>query len=58
MPTGFELAGLIGTVKAIADILDNAVQTLKDYHHSDDDIDKLGLALKAASVPLKSFIKY
>ncbi|KAL9638839.1 MAG: hypothetical protein Q9204_001347 [Flavoplaca sp. TL-2023a] len=55
--SGFELFGLIGSIKATADIIDNAIQALKDYHSSDDDIRKLCLALKADSVPLRAFVK-
>ncbi|KAL8691642.1 MAG: hypothetical protein Q9218_003177 [Villophora microphyllina] len=55
--TGFELFGLIGSIKATADIIDNAVRALKDYHNSDDDIRRLCFALKADSVPLRRFVK-
>ncbi|KAI4274256.1 MAG: hypothetical protein L6R38_006150 [Xanthoria sp. 2 TBL-2021] len=58
MPSiGFELFGLIGSVKATADIIDSAIQTLKDYHNSDDDFKKLRFALRADSIPLRAFIK-
>ncbi|KAL8811118.1 MAG: hypothetical protein Q9200_002059 [Gallowayella weberi] len=54
--TGFELFGLIGSGKATADILDNTIRTLKNYHNSDEDIKELCFALKADSVPLRAFI--
>ncbi|KAL8727025.1 MAG: hypothetical protein Q9166_006323 [cf. Caloplaca sp. 2 TL-2023] len=54
---GFELFGLIGSIKATVDIIDNAVRALKDYHNSDEDIQKLFFALKADSVPLRAFVK-
>lgn len=55
--TGFELFGLIGSGKATADIIDNAIRALKDYRNSDDDIKKLCFALRAESFPLRAFIK-
>lgn len=55
--TGFELFGLIGSGKATADIIDNAIRTLKNYHNSDEDIQQLCFALKADSIPLRAFIK-
>ena len=55
MVTGFELVGLIGTVKTTIDIIDNAIQALKAYQSAGDDADKLRLAFEADSTALKRF---
>ena len=54
---GIELAGIIGTVKAIADIIEKASETLRNYRHSDEDVEKFGLAFQADSWTLKSFVR-
>ena len=53
--TGFELLGLIGTIKATTDIIDNSVQSLKAYNSAGNDADKLQLAFEADSAALKRF---
>ena len=53
--TGFELLGLIGTIKATSDIIDNSVQALKAYNSAGNDADKLQLAFEADSAVLKRF---
>ena len=53
--TGFELVGLIGTIKATTDITDNAIQALKAYQSAGVEADKLRLAFEADSVALKRF---
>ena len=53
--TGFELVGLIGTIKATTDIIDNSVQALNAYNSAGNDADKLQLAFEADSAALKRF---
>ena len=53
--TGFELVGLIGAIKATADIIDNSIQALKAYGSAGNDADKLQLAFEADSAALKRF---
>ena len=53
--SGFELAGLIGTIKATAEIIDNAIEALRGYQNAGVEADKLRLAFEADSVALKRF---